>query len=92
MNVVLNTGWYSTTALSPEMRSRFDSVDMLIDTTQPDVAPNFEGVSGGGLWTVYVYPGAGGEVHNFKILRGVAFWQEYMGIRHCKFGATDRRA
>lgn len=79
MNVIPETGWYSSTALSLDMRPQFDFVDMPIDTTQPDVAPSFEGVSGGGLWTVYVYPGADGEVHNFKILRGVAFWQEPTG-------------
>lgn len=49
---------------------------MLIDTTQPDVAGNFEGVSGGGLWTVYIYVDENGEAQNFKVLRGVAFWQQ----------------
>jgi hypothetical protein len=79
MNVILGTGWYSSTVLSSDTRLQFDFVDMLIDTRQPDVAPSFEGVSGGGLWAVYVYPGAGDEIHNFKILRGVAFWQECVG-------------
>lgn len=79
MNVILEGGWYSTTALGLDVRPQFDFLDVLIDTTQPDVAPSFEGVSGGGLWTVYVYQEEGGEVRNFKSLRGVAFWQEYIG-------------
>lgn len=79
MNVILGGGRYSATDLAPDLRPQFDFLDVLIDTTQPDVAPSFEGVSGGGLWTVYVYREKGGEIHNFKILRGVAFWQESLG-------------
>lgn len=77
MNVILDSGCYSSLALSMNIRPQFDYVDVLIDTTQPDVASSFEGVSGGGLWTVYLYPGANGEIQNFKTLSGVAFWQEY---------------
>jgi len=75
MNVVQGTERYSSTELPNELRMQFDFVDILIDTTQPDVAANFEGVSGGGLWKVYVFRGPGGEIQTFKILAGVAFWQ-----------------
>jgi hypothetical protein len=78
MNVILDTGWYSSTALALNIRPQFDFLDVLIDTTQPDVAPSFKGVSGGGLWTVYIYREEGGEVRNFKSLRGVAFWEEHI--------------
>ena len=79
MNVILGGSWYSSTALAVNIRPQFDFLDVLIDTTQPDVAPSFEGVSGGGLWTVYIYREECGEVRNFKSLRGVAFWQEHVG-------------
>jgi hypothetical protein len=79
MNVILGSGWYSSMALALDIRPQFDFLDVPIDTTLPDVAPSFKGVSGGGLWTVYVYREVGGEVHNFKSLRGVAFWEEYYG-------------
>ena len=76
MNVLLDTGLYSSTELSDGFRSRFDFVDVLIDTTQPDVAANFEGVSGGGLWKVCVFKDTDGRTQTFKILTGVAFWQD----------------
>jgi hypothetical protein len=49
INVLLGTGLFSSTELSNGLRSQFDFVDIPIDTTQPDVAASFEGVSGGGL-------------------------------------------
>jgi hypothetical protein len=76
MNVLLNTGMYSSTELSNGLRSQFDFVDVPIDTTQPDVAANFEGVSGGGLWKVYIFKDTDGRTQTFKILAGVAFWQD----------------
>jgi hypothetical protein len=76
MNVILSTGRFSSTALRIERRAQFDFLDIPIDTTQPDVAANFKGVSGGGLWRVYVFKGTDGEIQNFKILDGVAFWQD----------------
>ena len=76
MNVLLGTGLYSSTELSDGLRSQFDFVDVLIDTTQPDVAANFEGVSGGGLWKVYIFKGTDGKTQTFKILAGLAYWQD----------------
>jgi len=65
--------------LSPSssgFRSQFDFVGVLIDTTQPDVAANLGGVSGGGLWKVYVFKGANGSNQTVKVLAGLAFWQD----------------
>jgi|SRR6266850_4486385 len=76
MNVLLGTGLYSSTELSNVLRSQSDFLDVLIDTTQPDVAANFEGVSGGGLWKVYIFKAPDGKIQTFKILAGVAFWQD----------------
>ena len=58
------------------VRADFDYIDLEIDTNQPDVPPRFGGVSGGGLWKVFVYPTANGEIESFKVLEGVAFWEE----------------
>jgi hypothetical protein len=76
MNVLLGTGQHSSTEMTNGLRSQFDFVDILIDTTQPDVAANFEGVSGGGLWKVYIFKGTDGRTQTFKILAGTAFWQD----------------
>jgi hypothetical protein len=76
MNVLLGAGLYSSTELSSGLRSQFDFVDVFIDTTQPDVAANFEGVSGGGLWKVYIFKGTDGRTQTFKTLAGLAFWQD----------------
>lgn len=75
MNVIPQTGWFSSTVLPANVRAKFDFIDIVIDTTQPDVAANFQGVSGGGLWRVYVFKNADGQIQSFKILYGVAFWQ-----------------
>lgn len=75
MNVGIGSGLFASTALSPELRVQFDLIEIAIDTTQPDVPPNFMGVSGGGLWRVYVFKDDDGQTQSFKILHGVAFWQ-----------------
>jgi hypothetical protein len=75
MNVVPSTDPYLSVFLQDELRSRFDFVDVDVDTTQPDIASNFEGVSGGGFWRVYIYKDANRQIQSFKILDGVAFWQ-----------------
>jgi hypothetical protein len=67
---------FSSTELSVGLRSQFDFVDIPIDTTRPDVAANFKGVSGGGLWRVYISKGTDGKTQTFKILAGLAFWQD----------------
>ncbi|HXW57745.1 MAG TPA: hypothetical protein VEJ67_18475 [Candidatus Cybelea sp.] len=56
-------------------RSDFDYIDLDIDTSMPDVAPRFGGVSGGGLWKIFVYKGPDGRFESFKVLEGVAFFQ-----------------
>jgi hypothetical protein len=76
MGVLQGAGLYSSIELSNGLRAQFDFVDILIDTTQPDVAVNFEGVSGGGLWKVYLFKGTDGRTQTFKILVGLAFWQD----------------
>jgi len=75
MQVMFGTGPYSSLGLSRENRAVLDFIDVHIDTTQPDVACDFGGVSGGGLWRVYLYKDNIGEIRSFKILDGVAFWQ-----------------
>ena len=74
MNVV-PTGWFSSTEVPTDIRAQFDFIDIPIDTTQTDVAANFGGVSGGGLWRVYVFKDSEGQIQTFKVLYGVAFWQ-----------------
>lgn len=75
MNVILDTGSFLSLAAPSEIRAWFDFIEILIDTTQPHVAPNFAGVSGGGLWRVYFFKGDDGQIQTFKILDGVAYWQ-----------------
>jgi len=54
----------------------FDYIDLEIDTEQPEVAHHFGGVSGGGLWKVFLYEGPESKIESFRVLVGVAFWQE----------------
>jgi hypothetical protein len=76
MTVILDNQPYSSLELPTDIRPQFDFLDVLVDTTLPNVPASFEGVSGGGLWAVYIYRGTNGDIQNFKSLRGVAFWQE----------------
>jgi hypothetical protein len=76
MLVWAKTGPFLSTGLPCNVRPDFDYVDLDIDTTQPDVASRFGGVSGGGLWRVYIYRTADGNTESFKVLDGVAFWEE----------------
>jgi hypothetical protein len=76
MNVILDTELYSSTKLSDPFRSQFDFYDILVDTTLPDVAESFKGVSGGGLWKVYVFKGAYKRTETYKTLVGLAFWED----------------
>jgi hypothetical protein len=57
----------------------FDFVDVPIDTRNPDVAKNLEGVSGGGFWKVFIYKDSDGEFAAFKVLEGVAIHQKPRG-------------
>jgi hypothetical protein len=54
----------------------FDLIEIPIDSSQPGVASRLNGISGGGLWRVYVYKNADGEIEWFRILEGVAFYGE----------------
>jgi hypothetical protein len=65
-----------TASRDEQRRSQFDFVDIPIGTTLPDVAASFGGVSGGGLWKVYFFKGTDGKTQTFKILAGLAFWQD----------------
>ncbi len=64
--------------LGPEMRhtrGELDYLDYEIDLSFP-VPRNFGGVSGGGVWQVYVYWTPSGEQVDWKMsLHGVAFYQ-----------------
>jgi hypothetical protein len=76
MQVLVSKYPFSAILTSQDARDRFDFLDVLIDTSQPDVAPTFVGVSGGGFWGVYVFKdNETGKICNFKVLDGVAFWQ-----------------
>jgi hypothetical protein len=68
MLVLPVTGPFSTLDSPTESRPDFDYIDLDIDTSQPDVASTFGGVSGGGLWSVYIYKTADGKIETFKIL------------------------
>jgi hypothetical protein len=76
MNVITGTRSFAPIALQAELRAQFDFLDIAVDTTQPDVAADFGGVSGGGLWRVYAFKGTDGEIRTFKVLDGLAFWQK----------------
>jgi hypothetical protein len=65
---------YSAIGAPADVRSAFDYVDLDVDVTQPDVAQRFGGVSGGGVWKVWVYKSGYGQFQSFKVLDGVAFW------------------
>jgi hypothetical protein len=74
MNVFQRTGIFLPST-PPRPSNEFDFIELPIDMTQPYVVSNFGGVSGGGLWRVYFYRGADGQIQNFKVLDGVAYWQ-----------------
>lgn len=74
MLVLPETGQFFSSDSMELSNPDFDFIDLAIDTTRPDVASNLKGVSGGGLWKVYVYKDSEGKFRAFKILDGVAFW------------------
>jgi len=76
MLLIKATGTYLTLASSHALRQDFDYIDLGVDNTLPDVAKRFGGVSGGGLWKVYVYKSGDGSLESFKVLAGVAYWEE----------------
>jgi hypothetical protein len=70
------TGPYLTLRSSHALRQDFDYIDVGIDNTLPDVAKRFGGVSGGGLWKVYIYKSSDGNLDSFEVLVGVVYWEE----------------
>jgi hypothetical protein len=69
------TDTYLALRASRDLRSDFDFVDIGVDNRLPGVAKRFGGVSGGGLWKVYIYQ-TGEAWESFKVLVGVAYWEE----------------
>ena len=56
---------YRTESSNPD----FDFIDVPRDTSRPDVASNLQGVSGGGLWKIYVYKDSHGNIGRSKYSR-----------------------
>lgn len=79
MLVLPETGQFFSPDRTELSNPDFDFIDLAIDTSRPDVASNLKGVSGGGLWKVYVYKDSDGTFRAFKILEGVAFFQTPRG-------------
>lgn len=69
------TGIYVTLRSSHALRREFDYIDLKVNNTLPGVAKHFGGVSGGGLWNVYIHRSVDG-LDSFKVLIGVAYWAE----------------
>ena len=64
--------------LGPEKvqeRDGFDYLDYEIDLSFPEVPRNFGGVSGGGVWSVYLYCSQEGEIDWKMSFHGTAFYQ-----------------
>jgi hypothetical protein len=76
MLLIKSTGTYLALASSQALRQVFDYIDLGIDNTLPGVAKRFSGVSGGGLWKVYIYKSGDGSLDSFKVLVGVAYWEK----------------
>ena len=53
----------------------FDYIDFSVDTSGADSPKSFGGVSGGGLWKVFIYSSPAGKIEWGRSLEGVAFWQ-----------------
>lgn len=76
MLLIKSTGRYLALRSSDAVRQEFDYIDVGIDNTLPGIAKRFGGVSGGGLWNVYIYKSSDGKLDSFKVLVGVAYWEE----------------
>jgi hypothetical protein len=70
------TGQYLRTDSPHPARQDFDYIDLGVNTNAPYVAKRFGGVSGGEIWKVCIYPSGVGGFDSFKVLTGVAYWQE----------------
>jgi hypothetical protein len=72
------SGHYQISRSSHIPREGFDYINLAVDNTLPGVAKGFSGVSGGGLWNVYIYRSIDG-LDSFKVLFGVAYWEKDCG-------------
>jgi len=70
------TGPYLRTGAPHPPRQDFDYIDLGINTNAPFVAKRFGGVSGGGIWKVCIDRSDIDGFDSFKILNGVAYWEE----------------
>jgi hypothetical protein len=70
------TSPYLALASSRSLQRDIDYVDIGVNNTAPGVAKRFGGVSGGGLWKVYIYRTSDGRLDSFKVLVGVAYWEK----------------
>jgi len=56
-------------------RDGFDYLDYEIDLSYPEVPRNFGGVSGGGVWRVFLYCSHDGEIDWKMSFHGTAYYQ-----------------
>jgi len=70
------TGPYLRTGAPHPPRQDFDYIDLGINTNAPFVAKRFGAVSGGGIWKVCIDRSDIDGFDSFKILNGVAYWEE----------------
>lgn len=75
MNVVPRTEPFQSLVVDPAVQPLYDFVEIDVDTTQPNVESNYEGVSGGGFWSVYIYKDENADIKTRKILDGIVFYQ-----------------
>lgn len=76
VQVVEMQGMYVTVDAKFYDHEKVDLVDIEMDTTLPQVINDFRGVSGGGLWSVQIFPTReGNRFDSTETLVGVAFYQ-----------------
>jgi hypothetical protein len=69
-----STGYYGPPSSHTPAKDEFDFIDVPLNTSLRDVASRPQGISGGGLWRVYLYKNPEGEIEWMRILEGVAFF------------------
>lgn len=56
--------------------SDFEYIDLDVELPQPSTAKSFGGVSGGGVWRVFIYSNPStGEIDSDAVLQGIAFYE-----------------
>lgn len=76
VQVVEILGMYVTIDAEFYDHDEFDLIEFEMDTSLPQVIKNFQGVSGGGVWAVQIFPsGDGNKFDSTETLVGVAFYQ-----------------